>query len=102
MQLLSLDRAVSSALLLQMDPDFCSNGHLSPRKPCLDGEVLIEQTTSNLSLLSKYLLVRIALLPAALSGVIKGNATSRTIGREEKLLRHEKVSSIKQFPHLPP
>lgn len=67
------------------DPGFCSNGHLSSRKPRLDRDVLIEQSTSNLSLLSKYLLVMITLLPAALSGVIKRNASFSAIGRGWKL-----------------
>lgn len=66
-------------------PGFCSNGHLSPRKPCLDGDALIEQSTSNLSLLSKYLLVMITLLPAALSGVIKRNATFSMTGKGWRL-----------------
>ena len=83
MQFLSLDRLWALLRTHRWHPSFCSNGHLSSRKPCLDVDVLTEQSTSNLSLLSKYLLVMITLLPAVLSGVIKRNATfSRNWGPE--------------------
>lgn len=62
MQFLSLDKAVSFAVHSQMVPWLLQQWALKLQEALFRGDVLIEQSTSNLSLLSKYLLVMITLI----------------------------------------